>query len=78
MSAPPAAPPVAQGQAQPTVPHPPQYAFSRGNAYAAFPKFNGKNYFAWRCNMETQLKALGQWEIIDGTTTAGSNDSRSK
>ena len=71
MSAPPAAPiapvalPAAQTQTQPLT-----YAYSTGNAYAAFSKFDGKNYFAWRRNMQTQLKALGQWEVVDGTVQA--------
>jgi len=46
------------------------YTYSTGNAFAAFAKFNGKNYFAWRRKMETQLRALGQWEVVNGTTTA--------
>src|SRR5258707_1036355 len=57
MSAPPAADPL-------------PYSYSTGNAYSAFAKFDGKNYFAWRRNMETQLKALGQWEVVDGTISA--------
>ena len=68
----PAAPaPAAPAAAAPnTAPDPIPYAFSTGNAFASFPKFNGKNYFAWRRNMETQLKALGQWEVVQGTITA--------
>jgi len=46
------------------------YAYSMGNAFVAFPKFNGKNYFAWRRKMETQLRALGQWEAVNRNTTA--------
>ena len=61
--------PVAQpAAAQPIEPLP--YAYSTGNAFGAFAKFNGKNYFTWRRNMETQLKALGQWEVVDGSVTA--------
>ena len=63
-AAPPAPPAPAPAQAQPLT-----YAYSTRNAFSAFSKFNGKNYFMWRCNMETQLKALGQWEVIDGTVT---------
>ena len=68
----PAAQPAGQPAGQPATaaPEPLGYAYSTGNAFAAFMKFNGKNYFMWRCNMETQLKALGQWEVIDGTVTA--------
>ena len=62
--APPAPPAPAPAQAQPLA-----YVYSTGNTFSAFSKFNGKNYFVWRCNMETQLKALGQWEVIDGTVT---------
>ena len=51
-------------------PDPLPYAYSTGNAFAAFTKFNGKNYFVWRRHMETQLRALGQWEVIDGTIAA--------
>jgi hypothetical protein len=43
---------------------------STGNAFAAFTKFNGKNCFVWKRNMETQPRALGQWEVVDGTFTA--------
>ena len=68
MSAPAPAPPVAPVAA--AAPEPLPYAFSTGNAFASFSKFNGKNYFAWRRNMETQLKALGQWEVVNGTITA--------
>jgi hypothetical protein len=46
------------------------YAYSTGNAFSAFAKFDGKNYFTWRRNMQTQLKALGQWEVVDGSVTA--------
>ncbi len=46
------------------------YAYSTGNAFASFAKFNGRNYFAWRRKMETQLHAHGQWEVIMGVTTA--------
>jgi len=46
------------------------YAYSMGNAFVAFPKFNGRNYFAWRRKMETQLRALGQWEAVNRNTTA--------
>ena len=46
------------------------YVYSIGNTFAAFTKFNSKNYFVWRRNMETQLRALGQWEIVDGTIAA--------
>ena len=58
--------PVANPPAQAT-PEPLTYAFSTGNAFSAFAKFNGKNFFTWRRNMETQLRVLGQWEVIDGT-----------
>ena len=30
------------------------YVYSVGSAFSAFTKFNGKNYFTWRRNMETQ------------------------
>ena len=43
--------------------------YSTGIAFAAFAKFNGKNYFSWR-KMEAQLCALTQWEVVNGTTTA--------
>jgi hypothetical protein len=43
-----------------TTPEPLPYTYSTGNAFAAFAKFNGKNYFVWKGNMETQLRALGQ------------------
>ena len=33
-------------------------------------KFNGKNYFTWRWKMETQLRALGQWEVVTGVLRA--------
>ncbi|HUC20060.1 MAG TPA: hypothetical protein VMR98_01030, partial [Candidatus Polarisedimenticolaceae bacterium] len=46
------------------------YAYSTGNAFAAFAKFDGTNYFVWRRKMETQLRALGQWEVVEGTITA--------
>jgi hypothetical protein len=46
------------------------YAYSTGNAFAAFAKFNGKNYFAWREKMVTQRRALGQWMVVNGTTRA--------
>ena len=61
---PPAPPAPAPAQAQPLA-----YVYSTRNAFLAFSKFNGKNYFMWRHNMETQLKALGQWEVINGTVT---------
>jgi len=54
----------------PTASDPIPYAYSTGNAFAAFAKFNGKNYFAWRRTMETQLRALGQWEVVNGNITA--------
>jgi len=62
--APPAAP------AAPAAPDPISYAYSTGSSFSAFAKFNGKNYFAWRRNMEIQLRALAQWEVVDGTLTA--------
>ena len=65
----PAAPAAPAAHAQPTAPETLPYAYSTGNAFASFPKFNG-NYFAWHRNMETELKALRQWEIIDGSITA--------
>src|SRR5258706_12188610 len=46
------------------------YAYSTGNAFASFAKFNGKNYFAWRRKMETQLRAHAQWEVVTGVITA--------
>ena len=60
----------AGGAATNPAPDPITYAFSTGNAFNAFPKFDGKNYFAWRRNMETQLRALNQWEVVAGTLTA--------
>ena len=63
--------PAGAAAAAPVVAHDPiPYAYSTGNAFAAFAKFNGKNYFAWRRKMETQLRALGQWEVVTGTITA--------
>jgi hypothetical protein len=73
MSTQPIAQPAAQPIGQPTptaTTEPLPYAYSTGNAFAAFAKFNGKNYFTWRRNMQTQLKALGQWEVVDGSVTA--------
>ena len=61
---PPAPPAPAPAQAQPLT-----YVYSTRNTFSAFSKFNGKNYFVWCHNMETQLKALGQWEVINGTVT---------
>jgi hypothetical protein len=46
------------------------YAYSTGDAFAIFAKFNGRNYFAWRQKMITQLRALGQWEVVNGTLRA--------
>src|SRR6266404_3690103 len=54
----------------PVTPEPLVYAFSSGNAFRAFTKFNGQNFFTWRQNMETQLHVLGQWEVVDGTVQA--------
>ena len=48
----------------------PNYAYSTGNAFRAFAKFDSKNFFVWRRNMEIQLRALGQWEVIDGMLSA--------
>jgi len=31
---------------------------------------NTRTAFIWRRNMETQLRALGQWEVVLGTVTA--------
>lgn len=42
--------------ATPTEPFP--YAYSTGNGFATFAKPNGKNYFAWRRKVITQLCAL--------------------
>jgi hypothetical protein len=44
--------------------------YSTGNAFADLIKFNSKNYLVWRRNMETQLQAVSQWEVVDGTITA--------
>ena len=46
------------------------YAYSTGNAFSTFAKFNGKNFFIWRRKMETQPRALGQLEVVDGTLHA--------
>jgi hypothetical protein len=46
------------------------YAYSTGNSFAAVAKFNGKNYSAWREKMVTQLRALGQWMVVNGTIRA--------
>ena len=51
------APVAGQLAPTPTASDPIPYAYSTGNAFAAFEKFNGKNYFAWRRKMETQLVA---------------------
>jgi len=55
--------------AAPAAPDPISYAYSTGSSFSAFAKFNGKKYFAWRHNMEIQLRALAQWEVVDGTLT---------
>ena len=54
------APVAPAAPAQPAAPEPLPYTYSTGNAFTSFPKIDRKNYFAWRRNMETQLKALGQ------------------
>ncbi len=46
------------------------YAYSTGNAFTSFMKFNGRNYFTWQRKMETQLQAHGQWEVVMGVITA--------
>ena len=56
--------------AAPAAPDPISYAYSTRSSFSAFAKFNGKNYFMWRRNMEIQLKVLAQWEVVDGTLTA--------
>jgi len=66
---PPAVAPPSAGQPTATTAKSLRYAFSTGNAFAAFAKFNSKNYFVWRRKMVTQLQALGWWEVIDGTLT---------
>jgi hypothetical protein len=53
----------------PAVAEPPQYSYSTGNSFSAFPKFNGKNSLCGR-NMETQLRTHGQWEVIDRSIMA--------
>ena len=66
----PTAPTAPAAPATPVAPKPPVYTYSTGNAFATFAKFNGKNYFIWRRNMMTQLRALGQWEVVDGSIKA--------
>jgi len=56
----PAAP--AAAHIAPVAPEPLAYTYSTGNEFAAFAKFNGKNYFMWRRNMGTRPHAHGQWE----------------
>src|SRR5882757_657316 len=48
----------------PIAPKPLAYTYSTGNAFSAFVKFDGKNYFMWGRNMVTQLRALGV-RIVD-------------
>ena len=66
----PAAAAIPAAPAAPAAHEPLSYAYSTGNAFNSFAKFNGKNYITWRRNMETQLRALGQWEVIEGVATA--------
>ena len=55
--------------AAPDANEPLPYAYSTGSAFAAFAKFKGKNYFAWRRKMETQLRAPGQLDVVTGVLT---------
>ena len=66
----PTAPTAPVAPAAPAAPEPPVYPYSTGNAFSAFAKFNNKNYFIWRRNMVTHLRALGQWEVVDGSIRA--------